>query len=108
MVKEFGFTLDEVNWLGNIISLMYMPVALMVPIIVSRYGIRRCVSFASILDDQERADSALQCDIGAVALLLSAWLRFSGTAKTLSKTDSYALVIIGQACFYLLTTGRKY
>ncbi|KAF9464950.1 major facilitator superfamily domain-containing protein [Collybia nuda] len=78
MVKEFGFTLDQVNWLGNIVSLMYMPVALMVPIVVSKYGMRRC------------------CDIGAVTLLLSAWLRFSGTAKTLSRTESYALIILGQ------------
>jgi FLVCR family MFS transporter 7 len=45
VVNEFGFTLDEINWLGNIICLMYLPIALAVPIVVSRYGIRRCVSY---------------------------------------------------------------
>ncbi|KNZ75045.1 Major facilitator superfamily domain-containing protein 7, partial [Termitomyces sp. J132] len=78
MVNEFGFTLDQVNWLGNIMAIVYIPAALGVPILVSRYGIRRC------------------CDIAAVALLISAWIRYAGTAESLSTQHSYALVIIGQ------------
>ncbi|RDB25138.1 Major facilitator superfamily domain-containing protein 7 [Hypsizygus marmoreus] len=78
MVDEFGFTLDQVNWLGNIVSCVYLPTALVIPTIVARYGIRRC------------------CDIGAVTLLLSAWLRYAGTTRSLSTESSYALVIIGQ------------
>ncbi|KAG6902749.1 hypothetical protein C0995_011897 [Termitomyces sp. Mi166 len=78
VVDEFGFTLDEVNWLGNIVALVYLPTALGVPILVSRYGIRR------------------SCDIAAVALLISAWLRYAGTAKSLSTRHSYVLVILGQ------------
>jgi len=78
MVNEFGFTLDAVNWLGNIISLVYLPTALMVPTMVSRYGIRRC------------------CDTGVAMLLISAWLRYAGTTKSLSTQHSYSLIIIGQ------------
>ncbi|KAF5380571.1 hypothetical protein D9615_004653 [Tricholomella constricta] len=78
MVNEFGFTLDEVNWLGNIVACVYLPTALLIPTLVSRYGIRRC------------------CDIGVGVLLLSAWLRYAGTAKSLSMQHSYALIIIGQ------------
>ncbi|KAG6885921.1 hypothetical protein C0993_007939 [Termitomyces sp. T159_Od127] len=78
LVEEFGFTLDEVNWLGNIVALVYLPTALGVPILVSKYSIRRC------------------CEVAAVALLISAWVRYAGTAKSLSTQHSYALVIIGQ------------
>ncbi|KAF8070699.1 major facilitator superfamily domain-containing protein [Lyophyllum atratum] len=78
MVDEFGFTLDEVNWLGNIVACVYLPTALIVPTMVSRYGIRRC------------------CDIGVSMLLISAWMRYGGSAKSLSKQHSYSLLIIGQ------------
>ena len=43
VVAEFGFTLDQVNWLGNVVSCIYLPTALVIPTICSRYGIRRCV-----------------------------------------------------------------
>jgi hypothetical protein len=43
VVKEFGFTLDEVNWLGNIVACVSLPAALITPTIISRYGIRKCV-----------------------------------------------------------------
>ncbi|TFK44255.1 major facilitator superfamily domain-containing protein [Crucibulum laeve] len=78
MAVEFGITLDQVNWLGNIVALVYLPTALLIPIIVSRYGFRRC------------------CDIGAIALILSAWIRYAGTAHSLSPNSAYALLIIGQ------------
>ncbi|GLB37685.1 putative MFS general substrate transporter [Lyophyllum shimeji] len=78
MVKEFGFTLNEVNWLGNIVSLVYLPTALIIPTMVTRYGIRR------------------SCDIGAGMLIISAWLRYAGTVKSLSPQHSYALIIVGQ------------
>ncbi|THH16733.1 hypothetical protein EW146_g3954 [Bondarzewia mesenterica] len=78
VVTEFGFTLDEVNWLGNIIACIYLPTTFLVPIITRRYGIRRC------------------CEIGAIALIISAWIRYSGTIHTLSKHSAYALIILGQ------------
>jgi FLVCR family MFS transporter 7 len=41
--SEFRITLDQVNWLGNIVAVIYLPSALLVPHIVSHYGIRICV-----------------------------------------------------------------
>ncbi|KAH9985811.1 MFS general substrate transporter [Russula compacta] len=79
VVRDFGFTLDEVNWLGNIIACVYLPTACLTPIITKRYGLRRC------------------CDIAAVLLLLSAWVRYAGTARSLSIGGAYALIIMGQA-----------
>ncbi|KAI0256395.1 MFS general substrate transporter [Lactifluus subvellereus] len=79
VVRDFGFTLDQVNWLGNIVSCVYIPTAVFTPIITKRYGVRRC------------------CDIAAVAILLSAWVRYAGTARSLPKGGAYALIIIGQA-----------
>ncbi|KAF8197923.1 major facilitator superfamily domain-containing protein [Pholiota molesta] len=38
------------------------------------------------------------CQIGAVALILSAWIRYAGTARSLSPNSAYALLIIGQFC----------
>ena len=43
VVRDFGFNLGEVNWLGNIISCVYVPTAIFTPIITKRYGLRRCV-----------------------------------------------------------------
>ena len=40
--------------------------------------------------------STLQCDIATLLLLLSAWIRYAGTAQTLSKGGAYTLIIIGQ------------
>ncbi|KAK2467890.1 hypothetical protein APHAL10511_000185 [Amanita phalloides] len=46
---------------------------------VSKYGIKFC------------------CQIGATSLILSSWIRYAGTAHTLSGSRAYALLIIGQA-----------
>ncbi|KAF7364730.1 MFS general substrate transporter [Mycena venus] len=78
MVAEFGITLDEVNWLGNSIACAYLPISLAIPEVIRRYGIRRC------------------CDIGAAALIVSAWIRYAATAHSLSTRGAYALLIIGQ------------
>ncbi|KAJ6499353.1 major facilitator superfamily domain-containing protein [Mycena sanguinolenta] len=78
MVAEFGITLDEVNWLGNVMACIYLPVSLLVPEINRRYGIRRC------------------CDIGAVALLISAWVRYASTPHSLSSKGAFALLFVGQ------------
>ncbi|KAI0043663.1 MFS general substrate transporter [Auriscalpium vulgare] len=78
VVRDFGFTLDEVNWLGNIIACVYLPTTFLIPIVVKRYGIRRA------------------CDIATVALIISAWVRYAGTARSLPKHGAYALIILGQ------------
>jgi len=79
MAAEFGITLDQVNWLGNIGAVIYMPAAILVPIIVTRYGSRRC------------------CDVGAVTLLLSAWIRYAGIIPSLPINGAYILLFLGQA-----------
>ncbi len=43
VVRDFGFTLNEVNWLGNIVSCVYVLAAFLTPIITKRYGLKRCV-----------------------------------------------------------------
>lgn len=95
VVRDFGFTLDEVNWLGNIISCVYLPTALLTPIITKRYGLKRCVCpvlfyavYLLIL--------LVQCDVATALILLSAWIRYAGTSRSLSKGGAYSLIIIGQ------------
>jgi hypothetical protein len=43
VVKDFGFTLDEINWLGVVIGCVYLPTALLLPLLCRRIGLRRCV-----------------------------------------------------------------
>ena len=38
----------------------------------------------------------VQCDIATVLVLLSAWIRYAGTSRSLSKGGAYSLIIIGQ------------
>ncbi|KAJ3913441.1 major facilitator superfamily domain-containing protein [Lentinula edodes] len=80
MVSGFGITLDQVSWLGTIEACLYLPTALSIPYLYNRFGLRRC------------------CDFGAAALVISAWIRYAGTVKSLSTNSSYALLMLGQ-CF---------
>ncbi|KAK7676965.1 hypothetical protein QCA50_020083 [Cerrena zonata] len=91
---EYGFSLDQINWLGTVTNVVLLPVSLLVPGICSRYGIQRT------------------CEIGAVFLLVSAWVRYAGTANVSSEA-SYALIILGQiiggaAQPFFLILGPKY
>ncbi|KAJ7449414.1 hypothetical protein B0H11DRAFT_1928573 [Mycena galericulata] len=63
MVTDLGITLDEVNWLGILMAVIYLPVSLSIPEIIRRWGIRRC------------------CEMGAAASLISAWIRYAGTGS---------------------------
>ncbi|KAA1473990.1 MFS general substrate transporter [Dentipellis sp. KUC8613] len=78
VVRDFGFTLDEINWLGNVIACMYLPSAFFIPMICSRWGIRRC------------------CEIGCITMILSAWIRYAGVPRSLPVHGAYALIILGQ------------
>ncbi|KAF7298232.1 MFS general substrate transporter [Mycena chlorophos] len=51
---------------------------LQIPEIIRRYGFRRC------------------CDIGAVCMVVSAWIRYAGTPRSLSPGGAYALLIVAQ------------
>ena len=95
VVRDFGFTLDEVNWLGNIISCVYLPTAILTPIITKRYGLKRCVCSASFYTVYPLI-LPVQCDIASALILLSAWIRFAGTSRSLSKGGAYSFIIIGQ------------
>ncbi|KAI5123266.1 hypothetical protein M0805_001355 [Coniferiporia weirii] len=74
----FGISLDQVNWLGNIIGVTYLVVAPLVPIFCSRYGLRACFL------------------VGTVFLVISAWVRYAGTTRSLTPRGAYTLLIIGQ------------
>ncbi|KAG9097270.1 hypothetical protein FS749_006658 [Ceratobasidium sp. UAMH 11750] len=76
--NEFRISLQKVNWLGNSVNLIYLPVSILVPFGCSRWGLR------------------ISCAIGSLSLLISAWVRYAGTAKTLSPEGKYALLLIGQ------------
>jgi FLVCR family MFS transporter 7 len=76
--RDFGITLNEVNWLGNIVQIVYMPVSLLVPVMCARYGIRRALEF------------------GTLMLLLSAWVRYLATIHSLSTGGAYALLLLAQ------------
>lgn len=77
--ETFDISLDKVNWLGNIVGITYIVYSPLVPILCSRFNIFICSLIAAIF------------------LVLSAWIRFAGTAKSLSPDGAYALLLIGQA-----------
>jgi FLVCR family MFS transporter 7 len=95
VVRDFGFTLDEVNWLGNIISCVYLPTAVLTSIVTKRYGLKRCVCSVSFYAVYLLI-LLLQCDIATALVLLSAWIRYAGTSRSLSKGGAYSLIIFGQ------------
>lgn len=75
---DFHISVNQVNWLGNIILCIFLPISILIPVICSRYGIRRCT------------------EVGGVILVISAWVRYAGTIRSLSPQSAYALLILGQ------------
>ncbi|KAI5890517.1 MFS general substrate transporter [Schizophyllum commune H4-8] len=75
---RFGITLNQVTWLGNIVALIYLPVALVLPEFIQRIGFRN------------------SCFVGALSLILSSWIRYAATADGLSPNEAYALLMFGQ------------
>ncbi|KAI6037954.1 major facilitator superfamily domain-containing protein [Pisolithus marmoratus] len=75
---EFGISLAKVDWLGNISLFAYIPASFLVPVIFSRYGMRRCSEMAGVM------------------LLLSAWVRYAATIRSLSPQSAYILLSFGQ------------
>ncbi|KAJ3550543.1 hypothetical protein NM688_g5055 [Phlebia brevispora] len=78
MGRDFGFSLDKVNWLGNVINLTYLPFSFIIPFICTRWGLHITSYF------------------GAFFLLISAWIRYAGTARSLTEHGAYGLIITGQ------------
>ncbi|KZV63362.1 MFS general substrate transporter [Peniophora sp. CONT] len=76
--EQFGWTATQLNWLGNIPNCAYIIVAFIIPICSRRLGMRYTVC------------------IGTLLLLISTWLRYAGTSRSLSSGSSYSLVLVGQ------------
>ncbi|GJE88916.1 MFS general substrate transporter [Phanerochaete sordida] len=76
--KDFGFTLDQVNWLGNVLNVVFVPSALLVPIVCRRFDIR------------------ITCYIASFIFVIAAWIRYAGVAPSLNKEGSYAIMLVGQ------------
>ncbi|RPD77008.1 MFS general substrate transporter [Lentinus tigrinus ALCF2SS1-7] len=77
VVNDFGFTLDQINWFGNVVNVVY-PASLAVPYLYGRLGLRRMGY------------------IGSTLFVVSGWVRYAGTARSLSKSGSLALIMVGQ------------
>lgn len=45
---DFDLTLDQVNWLSNVVSFVFVPASFVVSIMCKRWGIRAVVSLSSI------------------------------------------------------------
>jgi MFS family permease len=76
--EEFGITVDQVNWLGNVMSFVFIPVSLLIPVFSSRFGITRCAQIGTLLN------------------LASGWVRYAGTSTSLSAQSGYVLLMFGQ------------
>ncbi|KZV63361.1 MFS general substrate transporter [Peniophora sp. CONT] len=76
--EDMGYSVLQVDWLGTITACAFLVVAFQVPVYVRFLGVRKTVY------------------IGAVLLVISAWVRYAGTARSLPTGGSYALVILGQ------------
>ena len=96
--RDFKISLDRVNWLGNITAVMYIPAAALTPWLISRYGVRRTVRHTWALLPFPTILTIIlhQCDVGALCLLIAAWVRYAGTASSLTSDRAYTLLIFGQ------------
>ncbi|GJE91828.1 MFS general substrate transporter [Phanerochaete sordida] len=76
--RDFGFTLDQINWLGNALNIVFVPSAILVPFVCRRFNIR------------------ITCYIASFIFIVAAWIRYAGVAHSLSKEGAYALMLVGQ------------
>ncbi|KZS98469.1 MFS general substrate transporter [Sistotremastrum niveocremeum HHB9708] len=76
--REFDISLSQVNWLGNIVNLVFLPMSLLSPPIFKRCGIR---------------NTSL---VAAAILTIGAWMRYAATATSLTPQSAYALLFLGQ------------
>ncbi|GAA94199.1 uncharacterized protein L969DRAFT_93581 [Mixia osmundae IAM 14324] len=76
---RFGITLDQVNWLGNVVCALYLLVSPAVPLALERFGLSRTCWFA------------------ASVLVLGGWLRYSSIGASASGAQ-YAMLFLSQCC----------
>ncbi|CAE6493347.1 unnamed protein product [Rhizoctonia solani] len=93
--EDFGISLGQVNWLANCVNVAFLPVSLVIPSVCSRYGLR------------------ISCFIGTIVTLVGAWVRYAGTAPSLSPNGKFGLLLFGQILLgigqpWFLIIGPKY
>ncbi|KAG8956166.1 hypothetical protein FRC04_004241 [Tulasnella sp. 424] len=76
--NAFNLSVTKVNWLSNVVNVVYLPVSFLLPWIIRKFGLRR------------------SCVLAALILVLASWLRVAGTAHSLGPKSAYALLFIGQ------------
>lgn len=76
--NAFNLSVTKVNWLSNVVNVVYLPVSFLFPWIIRKFGLRR------------------SCVLAALILVLASWLRVAGTARSLGPNSAYALLFIGQ------------
>jgi len=79
VAAEFDLSLGQVNWLGNVVSLIFLPAALIVPFLVQRWGLK------------------YTCFIATFFMVASGWVRYAGTVSGVSGKGAYALLMVAQA-----------
>ncbi|KAG8851084.1 hypothetical protein FRB91_008480, partial [Serendipita sp. 411] len=75
---DFHISLPQVNWLSQVVNLIYLPMALAIPSMIQRFGIRKT------------------CLTAGACLLIASWIRYAGVSRSLSTNGAYALLILGQ------------
>ena len=45
VVRDFHFTLDQINWFGNVVNVVYLPSAFVMPYLYGSLGVRKTVSY---------------------------------------------------------------
>ncbi|KAF8739746.1 MFS general substrate transporter, partial [Rhizoctonia solani] len=83
--EDFGISLGQVNWLANCVNVAFLPVSLVIP----------------------------SCFIGTIVTLVGAWVRYAGTAPSLSPDGKFGLLLFGQILLgigqpWFLIIGPKY
>ncbi|KAG8892868.1 hypothetical protein FRC01_013905, partial [Tulasnella sp. 417] len=74
----FQISVSKVNWLSNIANVVFILSSFAVPWVVGKWGIR------------------WSCIFSAGVLAVAGWLRYAGTAHSLSSNGAYALLLISQ------------
>ncbi|KIO18157.1 hypothetical protein M407DRAFT_220760 [Tulasnella calospora MUT 4182] len=76
--EAFNISVSRVNWLSNATNVVFICSAFAIPWAVRKLGIR------------------LSCIICAGIQLVAAWIRYAGTARSLSPDGAFALMMVSQ------------
>ncbi|KAB5592588.1 Major facilitator superfamily domain-containing protein [Ceratobasidium theobromae] len=76
--EEFDISLQEINWLGTCVNVAYLPMSILVPLSLNRWGMRA------------------SCALGSLLLVIASWVRYAGSAEILPSTWRYKLLLMGQ------------